>query len=399
LIVPWVIINVAQRVDIILDLPNYPLSGVTSTQFHFDASLEMYPVDILNYTQPTPPYPPNTKCRFNPNWIGTIAFTTPTGSPSESLPNPTPRVCSDDINYLDARPFDFVHLPPATHSINMTISFQNLTTSYQLAFLNNVTFPFNAIGSQYGMPELYAFILQSLNGTASQVALNASGPGPSLHNDESLRFYIPDNAVVDVFVENTDGGDHPFHLHGHNFHIIATSDCPNAEQAFSGSYLRRDTISIPAAADDDAGGNGWVWFRVVANNPGAWMFHCHIDWHMEAGLGCLFMESPSKVFRNQPPPDHRQFCRPPRGIMEQSVSSKSLTKSEIGLIAAVVVLFVLLVGTCLVCLLSHKKNKSTETHPEQLKSTETHSQQLVGQQNKSQVEIDAWDPKDKPFQS
>jgi iron transport multicopper oxidase len=29
-----------------------------------------------------------------------------------------------------------------------------------------------------------------------------------------------------------------------------------------------------------------------ADNPGAWFLHCHIDWHLEAGLAIAFAEAP-----------------------------------------------------------------------------------------------------------
>lgn len=44
----------------------------------------------------------------------------------------------------------------------------------------------------------------------------------------------------------------------------------------------RDTITVEA--------NSYLVLRFVANNPGVWMMHCHIDWHMAAGLGMIFKE-------------------------------------------------------------------------------------------------------------
>jgi len=130
-----------------------------------------------------------------------------------------------------------------------------------------------------------------------------------LSSNHSLNFKgskkAPDNAVIDIFILNSDNGEHPFHMHGHQFPIIATSVCPQAEQAFAEHYLRRDVVSIPPMVGNNT---GWAWIRLVANNPGVWMFHCHIDWHMEAGLGCLFMESPTHVATVQPPHDQVQFC-------------------------------------------------------------------------------------------
>ncbi|KIP07399.1 hypothetical protein PHLGIDRAFT_38701, partial [Phlebiopsis gigantea 11061_1 CR5-6] len=51
--------------------------------------------------------------------------------------------------------------------------------------------------------------------------------------------------------------------------------------------IRRDTVQVPP-------GEG-VALRVVADNPGAWMFHCHIEWHLEAGLAGTFLEAPREA--------------------------------------------------------------------------------------------------------
>jgi len=40
--------------------------------------------------------------------------------------------------------------------------------------------------------------------------------------------------------------------------------------------LRRDTVLMPAYT--------WTVLRFVADNPGMWAFHCHLSWHMAAGL-------------------------------------------------------------------------------------------------------------------
>jgi hypothetical protein len=92
---------------------------------------------------------------------------------------------------------------------------------------------------------------------------------------------------VDVLVNNTDGGEHPMHLHGHNFWVIATSDYPEAEDIYGGYYLKRDIVSVPA--------KGWAKFRFVAKNPGVWSLHCHIDWHMALGLFANIIEAPDQL--------------------------------------------------------------------------------------------------------
>ena len=81
-------------------------------------------------------------------------------------------------------------------------------------------------------------------------------------------------------------------MHGHKFQIVQrstdyTSDDPTINPPVNESQtnpIRRDTVQVPA-------GEG-VTLRVVADNPGAWIFHCHIEWHLEAGLAVTFIEAP-----------------------------------------------------------------------------------------------------------
>jgi hypothetical protein len=46
---------------------------------------------------------------------------------------------------------------------------------------------------------------------------------------------------------------------------------------------------------DNSEGFGYTLIRFVADNPGAWAFHCHITWHMEAGLLMTFLSGANKL--------------------------------------------------------------------------------------------------------
>lgn len=35
--------------------------------------------------------------------------------------------------------------------------------------------------------------------------------------------------------------------------------------------------------------------RFKTGNPGIWLFHCHIEWHIEAGLVMTFIEDPIQL--------------------------------------------------------------------------------------------------------
>jgi FtsP/CotA-like multicopper oxidase with cupredoxin domain len=63
---------------------------------------------------------------------------------------------------------------------------------------------------------------------------------------------------------------HPMHLHGHAFRVISRNG--RAEPL----RLWQDTVLIP--------GREWAEIALVADNPGDWMFHCHILEHQIAGM-------------------------------------------------------------------------------------------------------------------
>ena len=41
--------------------------------------------------------------------------------------------------------------------------------------------------------------------------------------------------------------------------------------------------------------NGHIVLRFKADNPGVWIFHCHVDWHLEQGLAAVFIEAPLEL--------------------------------------------------------------------------------------------------------
>ncbi|KAF8989715.1 Fet3 protein [Cyathus striatus] len=115
--------------------------------------------------------------------------------------------------------------------------------------------------------------------------------------------------VVDLVVQNADSGGHPFHIHGHQFQIVQrTTDFTSSDKSINPPVvegqknpMRRDTVQIPAGAG--------ATLRFVADNPGGWFFHCHIEWHLEAGLAVQFIEAPLLAQqRNTLPPELKVQC-------------------------------------------------------------------------------------------
>jgi hypothetical protein len=61
---------------------------------------------------------------------------------------------------------------------------------------------------------------------------------------------------------------HPIHLHGHTFNVTGTEGGRIPET----SWIPGNTVLVGVAQSRD--------FEFVANNPGAWMLHCHLPHHM-----------------------------------------------------------------------------------------------------------------------
>ena len=71
-------------------------------------------------------------------------------------------------------------------------------------------------------------------------------------------------------MENRTAWPHPIHLHGHTFRVIARNGQPTRHLEW------QDTVMMAPREKVD--------IAFVADNPGDWMFHCHIMEHQAAGM-------------------------------------------------------------------------------------------------------------------
>ncbi len=73
-----------------------------------------------------------------------------------------------------------------------------------------------------------------------------------------------------LVMRNETAWEHPMHLHGHSFRVIRRNGRPTARREWLDTVLvaPRETVEI----------------AFVADNPGDWMFHCHVLEHLAAGM-------------------------------------------------------------------------------------------------------------------
>jgi hypothetical protein len=87
---------------------------------------------------------------------------------------------------------------------------------------------------------------------------------------------------------------HPLHLHGHDFWIIASGNGTFTPTYNLNNPIRRDTHVVDGNFGVPGTG-GYAVLAFPADNPGAWLLHCHIPFHISGGLGIQFLERPSEI--------------------------------------------------------------------------------------------------------
>jgi FtsP/CotA-like multicopper oxidase with cupredoxin domain len=80
---------------------------------------------------------------------------------------------------------------------------------------------------------------------------------------------VAEGERVELLFVNQTPMPHPMHLHGHEFQVMAIND-----QQFPGAV--RDTVMVPPGHR--------VLVAFDANNRGHWALHCHLLYHLEAGM-------------------------------------------------------------------------------------------------------------------
>ncbi|XP_042510431.1 laccase-12-like [Macadamia integrifolia] len=101
--------------------------------------------------------------------------------------------------------------------------------------------------------------------------------------------------------------NHPIHLHGYDFYIIA--------QGFGNFNPKTDTskfnlVDPPLRNTVGVPVKGWAVIRFIADNPGVWLMHCHLDVHLNWGLATAFLveDGVGELQSLQPPPDDLPIC-------------------------------------------------------------------------------------------
>ncbi|KAJ0415862.1 Cupredoxin [Aspergillus carlsbadensis] len=186
----------------------------------------------------------------------------------------------DTADDIDLVPNDGLALyPEPKRVITLDLSMDNLGNGANYAFFNKRTYIAPKV------PSLY-----------TTLSAGPAATDPTIYGRNTNAFILKKGEIVDIVLNNDDTGKHPFHLHGHGFQVI-TRSANNAghfhssdKHEFPPVPMRRDTIFVNPS--------GHFVIRFVADNPGIWLFHCHLEWHMASGLAATMIEAPLDLQRS-----------------------------------------------------------------------------------------------------
>lgn len=124
-----------------------------------------------------------------------------------------------------------------------------------------------------------------------------------------FRLHVNVSDVVEIVIIDegvTFNANHPMHLHGHQFFVVGMDkfgDSTSLEEVKRldkegqikrnlGTAIAKDTVTVPDG--------GYTILRFHADNPGFWFFHCHIEFHVDIGMGIIIQVGNKEDFPKVP---------------------------------------------------------------------------------------------------
>jgi iron transport multicopper oxidase len=156
------------------------------------------------------------------------------------------------------------------------------------------------------------------------MTVGVAAENPVVYGKNSNAFVVKGGQLVEIVINNFDAGFHPMHIHGHAIQLVArapgffTPPPPRKHHHNHGTSGQSQSQANALGYDGDTtkmpripmrrdtwmvAGSGYTVLRFIADNPGVWFLHCHMEWHMEAGLVMTIVEDPLSLQKNQKIPD------------------------------------------------------------------------------------------------
>jgi FtsP/CotA-like multicopper oxidase with cupredoxin domain len=166
--------------------------------------------------------------------------------------------------------------PPATRVVRLALNFTPVAVADPTiyAVFNNVSFAFSP--SSPSLQERYS-------GTPPGPPPKPNGRGSAVFGFNVLE--VRTGEVVEIRIDNFDTGEHPIHLHGTDGFWVTRYGAPN-----DGPYAPgKGYVGTVARDTETVNLKSFLVLRYVPANKGTLMImHCHISWHLSAGLATVF---------------------------------------------------------------------------------------------------------------
>ena len=121
---------------------------------------------------------------------------------------------------------------------------------------------------------------------------------------------------------------HPMHLHGHDFSVLGQGNGIFTNDMVPtlnfNNPIRRDTAMLAGASSPTVNA-GYTVIGFETDNPGAWLMHCHIAWHVDGGLALQFIERPSDIANYGQQPEFQSECSAYGSYESQSTDHQKLS--------------------------------------------------------------------------
>ncbi|KAF5778892.1 putative laccase [Helianthus annuus] len=135
-------------------------------------------------------------------------------------------------------------------------------------------------------------------------------PNNTFVSNGTKLMVLPFNTSVELVLQDTSilgVESHPLHLHGFNFFVVGQgfgNYDPNKDPKNFNLVdpIERNTVGVPTG--------GWVAIRFLADNPGVWFMHCHLEVHTSWGLKMAWLVLDGELPNQKllPPPADLPKC-------------------------------------------------------------------------------------------
>ncbi|KAJ2004923.1 ferroxidase fet3 [Coemansia thaxteri] len=212
------------------------------------------------------------------------------------IPNVYPQVFSSAVIYSPSAPLFAPSTTPSEPFDDISLESLEYLPAMRpdrSLFLNS-TYGFTADDVPYESFNLIPFRSPKVPTMLSALTTGDMSLNPITYGPQTTAQVLKYGEVVELLIWSKTRIFHSHHLHGHAFQVVERGFINDTIGEFrrrvptSGvSPLMRDTLMVYIGE--------YAVVRFRADNPGSWLFHCHLGVHMAQGMALVFVSAPQQM--------------------------------------------------------------------------------------------------------